>query len=96
MATTRDIHRRFNAVGRQRSGSASSDFGDSPVLSTRIRSALIILSASIGLTGCAGLYGPGYGAYGSPYYGAGYGNGSPYYGSGYGYGNNAYYCMKNS
>jgi hypothetical protein len=67
------------------------------VFTPRIRSALLVLSASVGLAGCAGVYGPGYGVnvgYGNgydPYYGAygGYGGyGSRYgsYGSPYGYG----------
>ena len=71
------------------------------MLAPRLRSALILLTASVGLTGCAygpygnqgygGVsvgYGNGYGAYGSPYYGGGYG--SPYYGAGYGYGSPYY------
>ena len=67
----------------------------------RIRAALLVASASLGLSACTGLYGGpgvgvglgygnGYGAYGSPYYGAGYGYGSPYYGAGYGYGSPYY------
>jgi hypothetical protein len=54
--------------------------GESPVLTPRIRTALVVLAASAGLSACT--------AYGSPYggtsIGVGIGSGSPYYGYGYG------------
>ena len=64
------------------------------MLSRRLRSAILVLSASVGLAGCAGMYGSPYGTgvsvgYGNgydPYYSSGYYDryGRPIYGSGYG------------
>lgn len=58
------------------------------MLSRRLRSALVVLTASVSLAGCAGVYGSPYGSGVSVGYGTGYGAyggyGDPYYGSGYG------------